>query len=257
MKRYIIGVDIGGTKIATGIVDRAGGLLRKVVVPTLAGENLDVSLDQVYRSIEGVMKGGRIRSKDIEGIGVCAPGPLDSFKGIVHNPPNLPSWRDVPLAALIGKKFKKKTKLENDANAAGMAEVIWGAAIGYKHVFYVTVSTGIGTAIIINGRIFHGKNGMAGEGGHVTINYDKKDARCNCGNTGCIEALASGSYTAKRLIKKLKKNPRVKTKMLDMACGVSEEITMVTIAKAAPRETNLPWKRSPNRAPCWVSGSAV
>lgn len=233
MKRYIIGVDIGGTKIATGIVDRAGGLLRKVVVPTLAGENLDVSLDQVYRSIEGVMKGGRIRSKDIEGIGVCAPGPLDSFKGIVHNPPNLPSWRDVPLAALIGKKFKKKTKLENDANAAGMAEVIWGAAIGYKHVFYVTVSTGIGTAIIINGRIFHGKNGMAGEGGHVTINYDKKDARCNCGNTGCIEALASGSYTAKRLIKKLKKNPRVKTKMLDMACGVPEEITMVIIAKAA------------------------
>ena len=82
---------------------------------------------------------------------MCAPGPLDPDKGDVHNPPKLRGWKEVPLASLLRKKFKMKTKLENDANAAGMAEVRWGAAKGYKNVFYVTVSTGIGTAVIIDG----------------------------------------------------------------------------------------------------------
>jgi len=239
VKKYVLGVDIGGTKTATGIISTGGRLERKLVVPTLADMGLDRSLDQVYRAVEGLLKGSRIDMKKIEGIGVCAPGPLDPFKGIVHNPPNLPGWKDVPLVSLIRKKFRKRTKLENDANAAGMAEVIWGAARGYKHVFYVTVSTGIGTAIIINGRIFHGKNGMAGEAGHATINYDGEDAECNCGNTGCIEALASGSYTVKRLLKKLKKNPGIKTDIIDTAGGEADKVTMATLGKAARKGDKL------------------
>ena len=199
MKKYVIGVDIGGTKIATGIVSKQGKLIEKVVLPTLAQKGIDHSLQQVYASIEEVLRISGVKKKEIEGIGACAPGPLDPLNGIVHNPPNLPGWKEVRLASLLNKKFRIKTRIENDANAAGMAEVIWGAAKGYKHVFYVTVSTGIGTAVIINGKIYHGKNGMAGEGGHVTINYDGRHAKCNCGNTGCIEALASGPYTVKRL----------------------------------------------------------
>lgn len=233
MKKYIIGVDIGGTKIATGVITRLGKLKEKIVLPTLAQEGIDSSLKQVYKSISEVLKVSKIDRSDIEGIGVCAPGPLNPRRGIVHNPPNLPGWSEVPLTSLIRKKFRIKTRLENDANAAGMAEVIWGAAKGYKHVFYVTVSTGIGTAIIINGEIFHGKNGMAGEGGHATINYDGKHAKCNCGNTGCIEALASGPHTVWRTLKKLKENPRIKTNILDMVDGEADKLTMVTIGEAA------------------------
>lgn len=233
MKKYIIGVDIGGTKVATGLIDRAGGLKKKVILPTLAHKGREASLDQVYRSIRELTKLAKIEMKDIEGIGVCAPGPLDPRRGIVHNPPNLPGWHEVPLVDLMRKKFKKKIKLENDANAAGMAEVLWGAAQGYKQVFYVTVSTGVGTAVIIDGKIYHGKNGMAGEGGHMTINYDAGNARCNCGNTGCIEALASGPYTVKRLKKRLGEDPSLKTDLVDMVEGDIDSITMVTVGAAA------------------------
>ncbi|MBD3426784.1 MAG: ROK family protein [Candidatus Omnitrophica bacterium] len=233
MKKYIIGVDIGGTKIAAGIVHRSGKLREKHVVPTLAGKGFDVSMGQVELAIKELLKASKVSMKDIEGIGVCAPGPLDPDKGIVHNPPNLPGWREVPLVEKIRKKFRKKTKLENDANSAGMAEVIWGAAKGFKHVFYVTVSTGIGTGIIIDGKIYHGKNGMAGEGGHVTINYTDRSAVCNCGNIGCIESLASGPSTVKRLVGKLRKNPRLKTSVVDIAGGELDNITMVDIGEAA------------------------
>ncbi|MBD3380109.1 MAG: ROK family protein [Candidatus Omnitrophica bacterium] len=233
MARYIIGVDVGGTKIATGVIDKSGKLKKKVILPTLSAKGFKVSLQQVYNSIDEIMNLSKVRKSDIAGIGVCAPGPLDPIKGIVHNPPNLKGWKEVPLVGLLRKKFKKKVKLENDANAAGMAEAIWGAAKGYKHVFYVTVSTGIGTAVIIDGKIYHGKNGMAGEGGHVTINYDGKDEVCGCGNTGCIERLASGPGTVKDLVKKLKKDPSNKTSILDMADGDPGNITMVMVGEAA------------------------
>ena len=239
MKKYVIGIDIGGTKVATGLVTEEGRLFQKVVLPTLSKKGIDASLGQVYRSVEEVMKISGVSKNAITGIGACAPGPLDPIKGIVHNPPNLQGWKEVPLAALLRKRFKVRTKIENDANAAGMAEVIWGAAKGYKHVFYVTVSTGIGTAIIINGKIYHGKNGMAGEGGHATINFDDKKARCNCGGMGCIEALASGPYTVKRLVDRLKKNPKTKTNILDMVDGVIEDISMVTIGNAAAEGDSL------------------
>lgn len=233
MGKYVIGIDIGGTKIATGLVGKDGKLKEKIVLPTLSEKGVKVSLEQVYKSVEDLLKLSRVPKKAIEGIGVCAPGPLDPLKGIVHNPPNLKGWKEVPLASLIRKKFKMKTKLENDANAAGMAEVIWGAAKGYKHVFYITVSTGIGTAVIINGKIYHGKNGMAGEGGHVTINYDSKKDRCNCGNIGCIEALAAGPYTVKSLVRKLKKNPRLKTSLIDMTDSELDNLTMEIVGEAA------------------------
>lgn len=235
MKKHIIGVDIGGTKIATGLVSRDGKLKKSVILPTLAEEGFEVSMKQVFLSIENILQFTKISRRNILGIGVCAPGPLDPIKGVVHNPPNLQGWKEVPLAELIRKKFKMKTKVENDANAAGMAEVIWGSAKGHKQVFYVTVSTGIGTAIIVDGKIYHGKSGMAGEGGHVTINYDAKNDKCNCGNIGCIEAIASGPNTVRRLVKKLEKSSRTKTKILDLVDGDLEKVTMIIIDEAAKK----------------------
>jgi len=242
MAKVIIGVDIGGTKIASGIISAAGKLKKSVVLPTLAGKGADASMQQVFDSIDDLLSGSKIDKKKIKGIGVCAPGPLDPVKGIVHNPPNLPGWKEVPLASLVKKRFKIATKLENDANAAAMAEMVWGAAKGYKNVFYVTVSTGIGTGIIIDGKIYHGKNGLAGEGGHMTINYDAKDDVCGCGQIGCAEALASGPHTVRRLKAKLEKDPKIVTSIVDLVDGDMDKVTMRTIAEAAGKKDKLALK---------------
>jgi glucokinase len=187
----VVAVDVGGTKIAAGWVDERAEILDSVVLPTRAGEGYEVSLRQVYAAIRACLR------PSVSAIGICAPGPLNPKTGVVLNPPNLPGWRNVPLAEMVAAEFGLPCRVENDANAAGLAETRFGAARGYSSVFYVTWSTGIGTGIILDGKIYHGKNGQAGEGGHVTIDYQSA-ARCGCGLPGCIEALASGSALARR-----------------------------------------------------------
>lgn len=187
----VLGIDVGGTKIAAGLVNEHAEILDSVVVPTRATEGYEVSIGQVYTAIRACLR------ESVSAIGICAPGPLNPRTGVVLNPPNLPGWRDVPLARLVSEEFGLPCRIENDANAAGLAETRFGAARGYASVFYVTWSTGIGTGIILDGRIYHGKNGQAGEGGHVTIDYFSP-VRCGCGLPGCIEALASGTALARR-----------------------------------------------------------
>ncbi len=234
MKTRVIGIDIGGTKVAAGIVDQKGKILEKAFYPTMAGKGLKDSLNQVYLSIEQMISRGMPDGSMFEGIGVCAPGPLDPLSGIVHNPPNLKGWKNVPLRDLLEKRFKKPVKVENDANAAAMAEHKWGSAMGYRHILYVTVSTGIGTGILIDGKIYHGKNGMAGEGGHVTINYDDNEAVCVCGTPGCIEKLASGVATSKKLAAKIGRGDVKGASRIKKACGGKlEDLDMRIIGDAA------------------------
>ncbi len=187
----VLGVDIGGTKIAAGIVSESAEVLRLLTVPTKAADGFEASIGQVFAAIEGCLR------DDVTAIGICAPGPLNPKTGVVLNPPNLPGWRNVPLAALVSERFGLRCRVENDANAAGLAEALFGAARGFSSVFYVTLSTGVGAGIIFDGKIYHGKNGAAAEGGHVTIDY-ASDAICNCGAPGCIEVLASGTAIARK-----------------------------------------------------------
>jgi glucokinase len=185
----VIGVDIGGTKIAAGRVTAEAQVTNARVLPTLAAAPLEKSLAQVYAAIEGCL------APQVRAIGICAPGPLNPKTGLVINPPNLPHWRNVPLADLVQARFELPCRVENDANAAGLAEVLFGAARGMDSVLYVTLSTGIGAGIILGGKIYHGKNGAAAEGGHVTIDW-RSPVICNCGTPGCIEVLASGTAMA-------------------------------------------------------------
>ncbi len=196
MGKLIIGIDVGGTKVAGGLVTQKGRLVESQIVPTRADGGFSKSYGQITHLIGRLVRaaGG---AANVGGIGICAPGPLNPKTGVVLNPPNLPGWSNVPLAKLLDQEFGLPAKVENDANAAGLAEVLFGAAAGYRDVFYVTVSTGVGTGIIINRRIYHGKNGVAGEGGHVSIDYHSP-YRCGCGTYGCIEALAAGPAMARR-----------------------------------------------------------
>ncbi len=196
----VLGVDIGGTKIAAAQVNERAEVLRDITVPTLAGEGFASSYRQLRAAIEGVWQAG------IQAIGVCAPGPLNPKTGVVLNPPNLPGWRSVPVAEDLARDFGVFCRLENDANAAGLAEALFGAARGYESVFYVTLSTGIGTGIVIGQRIYHGKNGAAGEGGHISID-PHSEVVCGCGMRGCIEALACGPAMERRARRLLPQYP--------------------------------------------------
>src|SRR5262249_53082360 len=125
-------------------------------------------LQSVVSAIADVLDGD---PDGVQGIGICAPGPLDPKTGVILNPPNVPCWRNFPLTESLQKLYPAPVKLDNDANAAALAEARWGAGRGYNNVFYATVGTGIGTGIVIDGKIFHGRTGSAGEGGHVSIDY--------------------------------------------------------------------------------------
>ncbi len=234
MGQLIAGIDIGGTKIAGGLVNQKGRLVGDtLMVPTRASEGIRTSYGQVLRVIERLMH--QAGGKDgLGGIGLCAPGPVNPWTGLVLNPPNLPGWINLPLAKRIEARFGLTAKVENDANAAGLAEAVFGAAVGYRHVFYVTVSTGIGTGIIINRKVYHGKNGVAGEGGHVSIDY-RSPYRCGCGSLGCIEALAAGPGMARRARVFLEQDHGAASLLRDMCQGHLSRITPQMIEEACAK----------------------
>ena len=163
-----------------------GKILAQGRKPMVANGTAEAGLHAVIGAIDSMhVHGARDRS-----IGICAPGPLDPKTGVVLNPPNVPCWRNFPLAEKISAKYKVPVKVDNDANAAALAETRWGAARGLHYVFYATIGTGLEQASCSTARIYHGNTGSAGEGGHVSIDY--RGPVCNCGKRGCIEVLASG-----------------------------------------------------------------
>lgn len=224
-----LGVDIGGTKVAVGVVDSNGHILAQERRPIPAKGTADEALQAVIGAIDSLFfsasSGGGFLN-----IGICAPGPLDPKSGVILNPPNLPCWRNFPLADRIAEKYRVRVKLDNDGNAAALAETQWGAARGYHYVFYATIGTGIGTGIVLDGKIYHGNTGAAAEGGHVTIDY--RGPTCTCGKKGCIEILASGPAIAARAKAKLTAQPSKPSAILDLAKGDFASVTTEMVARA-------------------------
>jgi glucokinase len=195
----IIGVDVGGTKVAAALVTAEGEIRQKTRVPMVSTGDAATGFAAVKEAIGAMLAAAPEAA--VSGIGICSPGPLDPQSGVVINPPNLPCWRNFPLAGETEKAFGITTRVDNDGNAAGLAEALWGAGIGYRNVFYATLGTGIGAGIIFDRAIYHGRTGAAAEGGHMSIDY--KGPVCACGKRGCIEALASGPRIAQRAREKL------------------------------------------------------
>lgn len=220
-----VGVDIGGTKVAAGLVNADGEITSQVRVPMVANASAQHGADAVLSAIAKALPRD---SRTIGGIGICAPGPLDPRSGVILNPPNLPCWRNFPLADEVGKTYAVPVKVDNDANAAALAEARWGAARGCSNVFYATLGTGIGTGIVFDGKIYHGRTGAAGEGGHVSIDY--RGPICVCGKPGCIEVFASGTAIVKRVRARIAGGS--KSLISEMAEGKPESITGETVAKA-------------------------
>jgi glucokinase len=228
---YLIGVDIGGTKVAAGLVNGAGEITHQTRTPMVANDAA-AGLAAVIASIDSVRAAAKADAKldvPVSGIGMCAPGPLDPRTGVVINPPNLPGWRNFPLAAEISKIYQLPVRLDNDGNAAALAEALWGAGRGYRNVFCATIGTGIGTGIVFDRHIYHGRTGAAAEGGHMTIDYH--GPRCTCGKLGCIEILASGPAIARRASEKIAAGRS--SAILEMAGGCPDRITSEMVGRAS------------------------
>jgi len=228
----IIGVDVGGTKVAAGLVNSSGEISRQTRTPMVANDAA-AGLAAVIAAIDSVRAAARLNpefERLVSGIGICAPGPLDPRTGVVVNPPNLPGWRDFPLAAEVSKVYGLPVRVDNDGNAAALAEALWGAGRGYRNVFCTTIGTGIGTGIVFDGHIYHGRTGAAAEGGHNTIDY--RGPRCGCGKLGCIEVLASGPAIARRAGEKIAAGRASSISILQRAAGPDTHITSEMVARA-------------------------
>ncbi len=191
---FVVGVDLGGTHIRSAVL-KGSNLHSRISVPTGNDPIPERLLPRIYGIIQQALDEAHIALDQIEGIGVATPGPLDNRTGVIYSPPNLPGWENVPLRDLIHQQFHVPILIENDAHTAGLGEYMFGAGRGSKYMVYLTVSTGIGGGVLIDGKILEGANGTAGEIGHTTIDW--KGGRCNCGNVGCLEYLASGTAIAR------------------------------------------------------------
>lgn len=188
--KYVIGIDLGGTKISGAIADFNGDIISKYIIPTNSHEGEKVVLERITTVIEKVIEESKIDKDKILAIGIGSPGPLDAKKGIILTTPNLP-FKNFNIVKPLEDKFNISVHLDNDANAAAIGEYVFGAGQGTNNMVFITVSTGIGGGAILNGKIYRGNTCNALEIGHTTI--EKDGPKCNCGNYGCAEALASGT----------------------------------------------------------------
>ena len=192
-KKYVVGVDLGGTKIYTALVNLDGEIVKEITVKTEAEKGEKSVMEKILNTIDNVLE--NIDLDEVRAIGVGSPGPLDVEKGLIVYTPNLP-FKNFDIVGPIKEKYNIDTYLDNDANVATLSEFMFGAGKGSKNMVFVTVSTGIGGGAIINGNIYRGSTSNALEIGHITVMQG--GPRCGCGNTGCAEALASGTAIGKR-----------------------------------------------------------
>ncbi|MGG3279462.1 ROK family protein [Paenibacillus solani] len=185
-QEFVVGVDLGGTKIAAALFDSEGQLLNREQMETAGARTAEEVVDRITSMIRSVSDGRLLR-----GIGMASPGTVNSREGIVIHGTNLPEWSHVPLKAWMERDLHTEVQVLNDANAAAWGEYVRGAGRGSTNMVYVTFSTGIGSGIVLDGKLFLGSNSFAGELGHHII--DPSGPRCNCGSHGCWEVFASGT----------------------------------------------------------------
>lgn len=200
MSKYVFGVDIGGTSVKLGFFDVEGNLLNKWEIPTRTQENGSLILPDIAESIKAKMAEKNISKDDVEGVGVGAPGPIDS-EGVVYKAANL-GWGVFSIKDTLEKLVDMPVMAGNDANVAALGEMWKGGGQGNDDLIVVTLGTGVGGGIIIGGKMLTGATGAGGEIGHIHVNDDETDC-CGCGNKGCLEQYASATGITRLAKKKL------------------------------------------------------
>lgn len=226
MSEVIIGVDLGGTRIRAARLDTNLQILKRVETLTRAAQGLEATLDRIKEQIRQVMPED---SSAVMGIGISAPGPLNPLTGVVVAPPNLPGWHEVPLGDILRHEFNVPVYVGNDANVAVLAEVMRGAARGFRHAIYLTVSTGIGSGMIVDGRLLLGREGLAAEAGHMIMLVEDR--------VSTLEKEAAGPSMAAQAVKRI--NAGETSLISELVSGDLSKVTGSTVGQAAQRDDAL------------------
>lgn len=224
MRNLALAIDLGGTRYRLALVDRGGKLLKRVAGDTRQLEGPARWLARIGLDLDHLLEG--VNRASLAGGGVSAPGPLDSRTGFLLWPPNLPSWHGLDLAGRLSVQADLPVWIENDANLGVLAERRWGAGREIGDLIYLTLSTGIGSGVISGGRLLTGRDGLAVEAGHMTVDLEGPD--CPCGSSGCLERLASGTWIAANARERLTRGAPSSLQSLPLAT-----VTAASVATAA------------------------
>lgn len=238
MGANVIGVDMGGTKILSAVIDAEGQILGTAKVPTKADKGAAEVIDRIADCIRKAIDKSGVDSESIQAVGIGAPGPLDPATGVVIFAPNL-GWKDVPLKAELEARVGFSTFVDNDVNVGTLGEHVFGAGRGVQNVVGIFVGTGIGGGIILNGKLFHGASKTAGEVGHIIVKAG--GPRCGCGRRGCLEAIASRTAMTKQFQKAILKKGK-KSVISKLTGGDLRAIRSGVLAKAVRLNDKLTLK---------------
>lgn len=186
-----IGIDVGGTNVKIALVNDEGKILYSNSVPTRAEMGYEYTVDNIKQAIYELLKETKLEPTDIEGMGFGFPGQVDYKAGVVRNAPNIPGWVEIPIAKIFEDEFHIPTRVDNDVRCAALGELNYGAGKGCENLICITVGTGIGSGLVVNGKLVRGATNAAGEIGHIKLQMNDGPI-CGCGDTGCMEAFASG-----------------------------------------------------------------
>lgn len=234
----VVGVDLGGSKILSVVADAHGKIISRDLRATPAANGHQAVVQAILASVRRAITRANITVSQLSGVGIGAPGVSNPRTGVVFSSPNLPGWRDVPLRDIIAAEMGRKTFLINDANAAALGELYYGAARGTRDFIYVTVSTGIGGGIVIGGELYAGMEGTAGEIGHMTI--ADTGPGCTCGGVGCWEQLASGTALARAARRRISEG--AVTVIMDYAGGDVKRVNAEAVSRAFDQGDALAWE---------------
>jgi len=205
-KPFFVGLDVGGTNIKIGVVDDAGQTLAYQSLRTEQDKGAEDACVRMAAVVRRLLDENNINANDVVRAGIATPGPMDIAKGMILRPGNLPGWWDFPIRDRMSHHLGVPVTFANDANAAAYGEFWSGAGKQYHSLVLLTLGTGIGGGIVLNGKVWHGADDIAAELGHVSICYAGR--RCNCGTIGCVEAYASATAVVKRTQEALRQGAR-------------------------------------------------
>jgi glucokinase len=200
MAYFAIGVDLGGTNLRIAAVSERGEILEIITTSTEVGRGRDYVIDEMTASIQKLAEKHKDKGA-LSGVGIGVPGIIDMSTGMLRESPNLPGWSDYPVREEIERRLGSRVILENDANAAALGEFWLGAGKGMSDLCMLTLGTGVGGGLILNGTVWHGMTGMAGELGHITV--DRDGPPCGCGSRGCVEQYASATAVKRMALEKV------------------------------------------------------
>ncbi|MHB8086339.1 MAG: ROK family protein, partial [Dehalococcoidia bacterium] len=223
----VVAIDLGGTKYIAAVIGPGGLVLSHVYCPTMSHEGPDKIISRLVMSVHAAAREAGVKLRDTGGVGVAAAGIIDINKGLITEAPNLPGWRNIPFRDLLKDEFKIPVYMLNDASASALGEHRFGAGRGLDNLIYMTVSTGIGGGMIINGKLYNGSDGSASEVGHMIIQVD--GPLCHCGHYGCLEAMASGTAIARMA------EERLRSGWMSKLSKIKGKITAEDVAAAAKK----------------------